>query len=247
MSTLEISLPSRLTNRNFLLLWQGQVVSQLGNQAFSLATAFWIMEATGSASLMGLLLATTALPAVLLSPLGGAVADRLSRIRILIACDLVSGLAIAAMALAMLSGRLPALVLVGMLFGVALLSGVMNAFFQPAFSAIVPDLVPADRLLSANSLYMFSFQALQLVGQGVGIRARVGGAWQPDSGVSLAGFRITVLPMASAGATFHVAIAKGKFHGTIRPQTPRGSRNVKLAPGAETGRVEPPNFVAAPA
>ena len=65
--------------------------------------------------------------------------------------------------------------------------------------------------------------------------------------MSLAGLTITVLPIASAGAIFHVAIANGKFQGTIRPQTPIGSRNVTLAPRAETGIVDPPNLVAAPA
>jgi hypothetical protein len=68
-----------------------------------------------------------------------------------------------------------------------------------------------------------------------------------ESGVSLAGLRMTVLPMARAGAVFQVAMAKGKFQGTIRPQTPSGSRNVTLAPRADTGIVEPPNLVAAPA
>jgi hypothetical protein len=56
-----------------------------------------------------------------------------------------------------------------------------------------------------------------------------------------------VLPIASAGAIFHVAIANGKFQGTISAQTPSGSRNVTLAPRAETGIVAPPNLVAAPA
>ena len=65
--------------------------------------------------------------------------------------------------------------------------------------------------------------------------------------MSLAGLTITVLPIARAGAIFQVAIANGKFQGTIRPQTPRGSRNVTLTPGADTGIVEPPNLVAAPA
>ncbi len=46
------------------------------------------------------------------------------------------------------------------------------------------------------------------------------------SGVWLAGFKITVFPIASAGATFHTAMSKGKFHGTIAATTPTGSRNV---------------------
>ncbi len=62
-----------------------------------------------------------------------------------------------------------------------------------------------------------------------------------ESGVSLAGLTITVLPIARAGAIFQVAIANGKFQGTIRAQTPSGSRNVTLAPRAETGIVAPPS------
>src|SRR5579864_4918692 len=63
--------PASLANRNFLLLWQGQAISQLGNQAFALTMSLWSMEISGSASLMGLLLAATTLPTSLLAPLGG--------------------------------------------------------------------------------------------------------------------------------------------------------------------------------
>ena len=73
--------PGKLLNRNFVLLWGGQAVSQLGNQAYSLAMMFWLMEKTGSASIMGLVLTVSNLPALLLSPLGGTFADRHSRIR----------------------------------------------------------------------------------------------------------------------------------------------------------------------
>ena len=58
------------------------------------------------------------------------------------------------------------------------------------------------------------------------------------SGVSSAGFNTTVLPAASAGASFHEEIASGKFHGTMRPTTPSGSRNVIATPPA-TGIVSP--------
>jgi DHA3 family macrolide efflux protein-like MFS transporter len=158
----------RLFNRNFLLLWQGQAVSQLGNQAFALAMAFWTLEATGSASLMGLLLATLNLPVSLLSPIGGVFADRFSRIRILVVCDLIAGLAMLVQSGAMLSGRVQRPVLVAMLFAVALIAGVVNGFFLPALSAAIPDLVPAKRLNGANALNQFSVQAAILLGQGIG-------------------------------------------------------------------------------
>ena len=66
------------------------------------------------------------------------------------------------------------------------------------------------------------------------------------SGVSSAGFSTTVFPAASAGATFHEAIASGKFQGTIRPTTPSGSRNVMSTPPA-TGIVWPSRRSGAPA
>lgn len=167
-STLEITAPARLANRNFLLLWQGQAVSALGNQAFSLATAFWVMEVTGSASLMGLLLGASILPAVLLAPFGGALADRWSRIRILVGCDCLCGLTMVATALAMASGKLSRPSLVAALFAAAIVTGLLNGIFQPAFAAAIPDLVPGERLTAANSLVMFSVQAAGLLGQGAG-------------------------------------------------------------------------------
>ncbi len=167
-TNIKITAPARLTNRNFLLLWQGQTVSALGNQAFSLATAFWVMEATGSASLMGLLLSASVLPSVLLAPFGGALADRWSRIRILVGCDLLAGLTMAATALAMASGRLSHPALVAVLFAASIVAGLLNGIFQPAFAAAIPDLVPGERLTAANSLVMFSAQAAGLLGQGAG-------------------------------------------------------------------------------
>jgi len=67
------------------------------------------------------------------------------------------------------------------------------------------------------------------------------------SGVALAGLRMAALPVASAGATFHEAIMRGKFQGTISPTTPIGSRNVKSMPRSATGMVSPNHLLAAPA
>ena len=164
----------RLWNRDFFLLWQGQTVSQLGSQAFNIAMMSWLLRATGSASLMGLLMLTSLLPGVLLSPVGGTFADRHSRIRIALICDLLAGVAVLALAFAMFDPRVerlePAAVrfVIALMFGVSALLGVLRAFFTPALSAAIPDLVPRERIPAANSLNQISVQSSNLLGQALG-------------------------------------------------------------------------------
>lgn len=164
----------RLWNRDFLLLWQGQTVSHLGNQAFSMAMMLWLKAATGSASLMGLLLFTSMIPGVVLGPFGGTFADRHSRIRIALICDVLSGLAVLALSAAMFNPRVaglePAAVrfVIGLMFLVAALLGILRAFFSPALTAAIPDLVPRERITAANSLNQISIQGSALLGQAAG-------------------------------------------------------------------------------
>ena len=159
---------TRLWNRNFVLLWQGQTVSQLGNEAFLVAMMFWTMETTGSASLMGLLMTISSLPGVVLAPFGGALADRWSRVRIIVVCDVIAGLGVLALGFAMRAWSGETQLLLGLLFAVAVLEGVVRAFFMPAVSATIPDLVPAERLAAANSANQFSIQTSVFLGQAVG-------------------------------------------------------------------------------
>lgn len=160
--------PTKLLNKNFVLLWQGQLVSQIGSQAFHIAMVFWIKQATGSASLMGLLLMASALPAVLLGPIAGTFADRHSRRNILIFCDTFSGLSVLSLAgLMFWMPQATDLILVW-IFVVSVLVAIFNAFFRPAQSAAIPDLVPAAKLNTANSLNQSSFQISNLFGQGLG-------------------------------------------------------------------------------
>lgn len=157
-----------LFNRNFVLLWQGQLVSQLGNQAFFVAMMYWLMEATGSASLMGLLMMVSLLPSVLLGPFGGALADRHSRLRIIVTSDLIHGLLVVGLAALMFAAPDNTGAIVTALFWVALLGGLLNSAFQPAITASIPDLVPPDKVAAGNSLNQFSSQASVLVGQAAG-------------------------------------------------------------------------------
>lgn len=177
-ATPERPVPARLWNRNFFLLWQGQTVSQLGNQAFSVALMFWAMEATGSASVVGLLMTFAVLPGVILSPFGGTFADRYSRIRIIIVCDFLAGVAILGVAGAMLFSDAPSFIL-PILFAVAVLEGIIRSFFMPAIASTIPDLVPRERIAAANSLNQFSVQTCQILGQAVGgVLYNAIGAWK---------------------------------------------------------------------
>lgn len=158
----------RLFNRDFVLLWQGQLVSQLGSRAFIVAMMFWTLEQTGSASVMGFLLAVSHLPAAVLGPLGGAVADRYSRLRIIILSDVIRGILVLSLATAMWSPAVSGPLRLSLLFAIALLNGIVGSFFTPSITAAIPDLVPTERLAAANSLQQLSAQVAALLGQAVG-------------------------------------------------------------------------------
>ncbi len=160
--------PSKLLNRNFFLLWQGQSISQLGSQAFIIAMLFWIKHATGSAALMGLLQMLSTLPAVFLAPIGGAVADRYSRRKIIIFSDLLRGSAVLSLAGLMFMAPDATQVTLVWLFVVSIFVTVISTFFGPAISATIPDLVPKDQVAAANSLGQLSMQLSLFIGQGLG-------------------------------------------------------------------------------
>jgi MFS family permease len=157
----------RLLNRNFLLLWQAQLVSQFGNQAFSIAMMAWTVDATRSATMSGLMVMAGVLPVVVLGPLAGTFADgRRSRLRIVAACDALSGALVLLLALGFVAG--PGAWRPAMLFATALLIGVCNAFFDPAVNAFAPDLVERDQLEAANAFRQSSRQFTILASQGLG-------------------------------------------------------------------------------
>lgn len=160
--------PTRLLNRDFLLLWQGQFVSMLGSQAFSVAMIFWIKRQTDSASLLGLGMMAQWVPAILLGPFGGTLADRMSRRKLLVLADLVRGVAAIALAgLVLLMPGRSGMILAGLLILSAIM-GVCDAFFRPAISASIPDLVPEGEVTRANSANRLALDVSTFLGQGTG-------------------------------------------------------------------------------
>lgn len=154
--------------RHFVLLWQGQLVSHLGNQAFLIATSLYLMERTGSASLVAGAMMAATIPLVVAGPCGGAIADRHSRRSILLWADFLRAASIGLLG-AMVLWQPPAMPSpVLLILAVAGFNGLLSALFVPAFQALVPDLVASDHLPAANAVNQVSAQTSTLVGQALG-------------------------------------------------------------------------------
>lgn len=157
---------SRLWNKNFTILWQGQLISDLGNGIFTAILSLWVLDLTqNNKIIMGTVLACLTLPRVILGPFVGAFADRQSRKWIIVTADTIrgimfTGLGILALALAHRLDFFP----VSVLYPVAIISGICSAFFSPAIISSIPDIVPADKLTKANSLRTFSQSAGGFIG-----------------------------------------------------------------------------------
>ncbi len=160
--------PTRLFNRNFTLLFQGQLLSNIGSAAYSLALLFWLKQATGSATIMGLFAMFSLLPALVLGPLGGTFADHFSRKKIIIYGDLVNGVMITSVGCLMWFFPEQVDLTVSMLFVSSVLNGIVMSVFRPAVGAMLPDLVPPHRLMLANGLLQNSAMITMAVGQFLG-------------------------------------------------------------------------------
>ena len=163
-----IEKPTKLLNRNFFLLWQGQAVSKIGSQFYLIAIILWLKHATQSGTLVGLMPAISGVLLVLLGPIGGTFADRYYRRNIIILTDLLSGIAVIGLAAMVFFFPTKTEIVVGCIFIVSIIMAILSSFFGPAIEASIPDLVPKTKLQGANTLSQLSNQLSMLVGQGLG-------------------------------------------------------------------------------
>src|SRR5262245_15457302 len=152
-----------LAEREFRLLWAGQATSALGSSLVPVALAFAVLELTGSASALGIVLATGFVSRVLLLLLGGVVADRLPRRRVMLAADVLRTAVQALVAAVVLTGSVELwhLVVLVALYGAA------DAFFAPAATGLVPEVVAPARLQQANALLSLTQSISTVVGPAV--------------------------------------------------------------------------------
>ncbi len=136
-----------LTNRNFLLYTVGQLISQFGDRLVQIILVGLVYKISpGSTLQLAKVFAFTVVPAFIVSPIAGVWVDRWNNKKTMIVCDIIRGCLVLSFPMLIGTGQLiPVYIAIFFIFTAA-------CFFLPAKFAIMPDLVPEEKLLMANSL-----------------------------------------------------------------------------------------------
>jgi len=151
-----------LKQRNFFLLWLGQLISIIGDWVLVIALPFYTYNLTGSALASGGMFIVSTLPRLLLGSVAGVFVDRWDRKRTMIAADFLRVL------LTLMLFLVRSRDLLWLIYASAFLESVVSQFFNPAKSAVIPMLVDKKDLLTANSLNGLSDALTRLVGSALG-------------------------------------------------------------------------------
>ena len=153
-----------LANPQFRLLFLARTTSLFGDAFAPIALAFAVLEIGGSASDLGLVLAATTLPRAAFMLFGGVLGDRLRRDRLLVATDAVQALAQAVVGVLLVTGHAS----VWEIAAIQAVRGTASAFFYPAATGLLPQLVPRAMLQQANALLGMSRSTTAILGAAAG-------------------------------------------------------------------------------
>lgn len=137
----------KLFSKDFTLVVIGQIISLFGNAVVRFALPLYLLNLTGSSALYGTVMACAFLPAILLSPVGGIVADRVNKRTIMVVLDFFTAALIVTFSLLMSRVNLVLLLTVTLM----LLYGIAGAY-QPSVQASIPALVQEEQFVAANSV-----------------------------------------------------------------------------------------------
>jgi len=203
---LRIGLLSPLREREFALLWAGMAVSLVGDGIYFVAVAWQAYSLSNTPAALSAVGVAWTLPTVLFLVVGGAITDRFERRRVLLAASLAEAVAIGTIGVLAVTGQLQ----LWMLLALVAVYGAGEAFFNPAFDAIVPTLIAEEQFTAASALEHFSRPlAIQLLGPALGgllvAAAGVGAAFLVDAGTFIVS--IWMLLMMRAAPVAPVAAA----------------------------------------
>jgi MFS family permease len=195
-----------LRHRNFQLFFGGQLISLIGTWMQSVAQSWLVYRITHSSLLLGSVGFAGQFPVFLAAPLGGIVADRYNRQRVVIGTQVASMLLAFALALLTLTHRIT----VGEIFWLAALLGVVNAFDIPGRQSFLVEMVGKEDLINAIALNSSMFNGARIIGPAIAglLVAKIGEGW-----------------CFLVNAVSYIAVILGLFmmRVTLRKQRPQGS------------------------
>ncbi len=137
----------KLFTKNFVLLILGQLTSLFGNFILKLALSMYVLEATGSAAIFAGILSAATIPTILLSPLGGILADRADRRNIMVALDALTGVSVLCATLFISENNA-----IAVISTLLIILSILGAFETPTVQACIPTMLQGDNIMKGNAV-----------------------------------------------------------------------------------------------
>ena len=137
----------KLFTKNFTLLILGQLTSLFGNFILKLALSMYVLEVTGSAAIFAGILSAATIPTILLSPLGGILADRADRRNVMVALDALTGVSVLCAALFMSENNA-----IAVISTLLIILSILGAFETPTVQACIPTMLQGDNIMKGNAV-----------------------------------------------------------------------------------------------
>lgn len=162
MKTGAIKIPERLpfvellSHRGFAYLWFGQVCAQFAVSTLLFVLGLRVYQSTSSNTAVSGLFLAYSIPAILFGPVAGTLVDRLDKRRVLVVCDIIRGIFVVLLAFSSHN--------IAIVYILTFLNSIITQLYIPSAAPLIPTLVSDKRLVSANSLFSFTFFSSLAIG-----------------------------------------------------------------------------------
>ena len=152
---------TKLWNKDYILMLQGNAVSAIGDVLYSVAIGYWVYEKTGSSALMGIMSSISMFMVMFVSPFSGSIVDKCSRKAIIVGMDVLRGLIMLIVGALAFTDKLS----VPIVLAAAFLASACSVFFSPAVSTLMLDIIPHDDMVRGQSVHSGITSFINLVGK----------------------------------------------------------------------------------
>ncbi len=152
---------TKLWNKDYILMLQGNAVSAIGDVLYSVAIGYWVYEKTGSSALMGIMSSISMFMVMFVSPFSGSIVDKCSRKVIIVGMDALRGLIMLIVGALAFTDKLS----VPIVLVAAFLASACSVFFNPAVSTLMLDIIPHDDMVRGQSVHSGINSFISLVGK----------------------------------------------------------------------------------